>query len=70
MLTDAHSGEGGVKNGRKYAHVINGRPLLMQHGKRKCQERSLVKVSFWYFTRQEAATLLSSVELSLCGAQR
>ena len=27
MLTDAHVGEGGVKNGRKYAHVINARPL-------------------------------------------
>ena len=29
MLTDAHVEEGGVKNGRKYAHVINGRPLMI-----------------------------------------
>ena len=27
MLMDAHVGEGGVKNGRKSAHVINVRPL-------------------------------------------
>ena len=26
MLTVAHVGVGGVKNGRKHAHVINGRP--------------------------------------------
>ena len=26
MLMDAHVVEGGVKNGRKYAHVIYGRP--------------------------------------------
>ena len=26
MLMDAHMGEGGIKNGQKYAHVINGRP--------------------------------------------
>ena len=29
MLTDAHVGEGGVKNGQKYAHVVYGR----SHGK-------------------------------------
>ena len=27
MLMDAHVGEGGVKNGQKYAYVISGRPL-------------------------------------------
>ena len=27
MLMVAHVGVGGVKNGRKHAHVINGRPL-------------------------------------------
>ena len=26
MLMDAHVGVGGVKNGPKHAHVINGRP--------------------------------------------
>ena len=29
MLMDAHVGEGGVKNGQKYAHVVYGRPLIL-----------------------------------------
>ena len=28
MLMVAHMGEGGVKNGRKHAHVVYGRPLM------------------------------------------
>ena len=29
MLMVAHMGEGGVKNCRKYAHVVYGRPLCI-----------------------------------------
>ena len=61
MLTVAHVGVGGVKNGLKHAHVINGRPPIQKVWFRHMQIKKLKEwrlPNFIEFLANVSSTLL------------